>query len=82
MLPAGKQGTRGGATVGGKKAATDSRRPRPGKHKPVGITKPAESKKQGMSDLLKSLETKDGLNSVLEQLKSNPDFFKSFDLEK
>jgi len=61
----------------------DSQRPRPGTRKPAEpISRPAEPKKQGVSDLLKSLESKDGLNSVLEQLKSNPDFFKSFELNK
>jgi hypothetical protein len=77
-----KQKMGGGATVGGRTAAMDSQRPRPGTRKPAAITMPAEPKKQGMSDLLKSLETTDGLNSILEQLKSNPDFFKSFDLDK
>lgn len=46
---------------------------------------PAEAKdgkKQGFSDLLKSLESKDGLDSVLDQLRNNPDFYKSIDINK
>jgi hypothetical protein len=82
MQSTGKKEMTGGAPVGSKTAAMNSQRPRPGTRKPAAITLPAEPKKQGMSDLLKSLETKDGLNSLLEQLKSNPDFFKSFDLDK
>jgi len=37
---------------------------------------------QGFTDLLKSLESKDGLNSVLDQLKNNPDFYKTIDINK
>lgn len=77
-----KQEISGGDPAAVKATAMDSQRPRPGASKPAEVAQPAEIKKQGMSDLLKSLETKDGLNSVLEQLKSNPDFFKSFELNK
>ena len=38
--------------------------------------------KKGFSEFLKSLDSKDGVNSILEQLKKNPDFFKDIDLSK
>ena len=38
--------------------------------------------KKGLSEFLKSLDSKDGVNSILEQLKKNPDFFKDIDLSK
>lgn len=38
--------------------------------------------KKGLSEFLKSLDSKDGVNSILEQLKKNPDLFKDIDLSK
>lgn len=64
------------ATVAGK-APQPTQKPR--------AEPPAEAKdgkKQGFSDLLKSLESKDGLDSVLDQLRNNPDFYKSIDINK
>jgi hypothetical protein len=55
--------------------------PAPGDPKAAPADKKNEGG-QGFTDLLKSLESQDGLNTVLEQLKNNPDFYKNIDIKK
>lgn len=48
--------------------------------KPADTATPAKG--QNFTDLLKALESKEGVNNILERLKDNPDFFKDVNLSK